>query len=53
MTDDAGKEPYPDDIDETSTGWPDDDEELEWSQNPPEEHMEPYPDDVDKNKRQL
>jgi hypothetical protein len=42
MTDDNGKVSYPDDINETSTGWPEDDEELEWSESSPKEHQEPY-----------
>jgi hypothetical protein len=28
MMADDGKEPYPDDIDTTTSGWPDDDEDL-------------------------
>ncbi|WP_336134236.1 hypothetical protein [Natronomonas amylolytica] len=39
-----GKEPYPDVIEETTIGWPDDDEELDFDEDAgPEEGKEPYP----------
>jgi hypothetical protein len=41
---DDWKEPYPDDIDEKSTGWPEDDVELDYDRDPdPKESKEPYP----------
>ena len=40
---DNWKEPYPDDIDNKSTGWPEDEVELDYDREPePEEGKESY-----------